>query len=379
MHPLATRLAPLALLAGAGIAFAGWTAYQTTKPHPIPPLAMTPSQGPWNVRVAASGLIEGQGEDTVVGVPEAALVSTVAVKIGQRVRTGDLLLRLDDRIARAELTVAQAQLAAAQAQLTRLESMPRAEDAEPFAARVQVAEAQFAETKVRRVRVDQLFERNAVSADEVDIRRSAEAIAKANLASARADLDHVRLKAWEPDLISARAEVARAEAQVESARVRIARLEIRSPRDATITALNVAVGNLAAPGDTTLMTLADLDHLLVRVEIDESQVWKFRPGAAGKGWLRGDTLKPVDLVYERTEPSAAARRSIPGKPGERLDSRAMQVLYRLVDPPAYLRPGLLLEVDLEGSTAPAPTRSEEAAAIVPPPSPEPAATAAPVP
>lgn len=354
MHPLVTRLTPLALLAGVGIAFAGWTAFQTTKPKPVPPLAAVPNQGPWNLRISASGLIEGRGEDTVVGVPEAALVTEVGVRIGQRVKAGDLLIRLDDRIARAELAVAEAQLTAARAQLARLAAMPRIEDAEPYAARVLVAEAQLSEAKVRRVRVDQLFERNAVSADEVDVRRSAEAIAKANLASAKADLEHIRLKAWEPDLAGARAEVARAEAQVEAARVRLSRLAVRSPRDATVTSLTVAVGNLAAPGDTTLMTLADLDSLLVRVEIDESQAWKFRPGAAGKGWLRGDTSKPVDLAFERVEPRAAARRAIPGKPGERLDSRAMQTLYRLVDPPEYLRPGLLLEVDLEGSAAPAP-------------------------
>lgn len=362
MHPLVTRLTPLALLAGTGIAFAGWTAFQTTKPKPVPALASVPNQGPWSVRISASGLIEGQGEDTVVGVPEAALVTEVAVKIGQAVKAGDLLIRLDDRVARAELAVAEAQLAAARAQLARLASLPRAEDAEPYAARVLVAEAQLSEAKVRRVRVDQLFERNAVSADEVDVRRSAEAIAKANLASAKADLEHVRLKAWEPDLANARAEIVRAEAQAEAARVRLSRLEVRSPRNATVTALNVAVGNLAAPGDTALMTLADLDRLLVRVEIDESQAWKFRPGAAGKGWLRGDSAKPVDLAFERIEPRAAARRAIPGKPGERLDSRAVQVLYRLVEPPAYLRPGLLLEIDLEGAGAGTPAAAAPAPA-----------------
>lgn len=354
MHPLATRLVPLALLAAGGIAFSGWTAWKTVKPVPVPPVEAPPPQAPYSVRVSASGLIEGDGEDTVVGVPEAALVTEVGVRIGQQVRPGDLLLRLDDRLVRAELAVAEAELAAAHARISRLESLPRAEDAEPAAARVAVAEAQLADARVKRGRVELLFQTNATSADQVDDRRAAEAISRAQVASAKADLAHARLPAWAPDLIAARAEVPQVEARIAAIRTRLSRLEVHAPRAGTVIAAGAMVGELAAPGDRDLVVLAALDRLLVRIEIDESQAWKLRPGAGGKAWVRGDRGHVVDLAFERIEPKAGPRRAIAGVPGERLDGRAVQVLYRLVDPPPYYRPGLMLEADLDaGEQAPA--------------------------
>lgn len=361
MHPLLTRFAPLAALAAIGLAAAGWTAYQTAKPVSVPPLAQPPQQAPYAERVAASGLIEGDGNDTVVGVPESALVAEVAVRVGQHVQGGDLLFRLDDRTVRADLAVAEAEVAiaeadaqAASAELARLASLPRSEDAAPAAAQVAVAQAQLALARTKRVRLERLGERGVES--ELEDARLAEAVAAAQVGSAQAALDHARLPAWTQDLSVAHkrlevatAQVSAAQARVAGVKTRLGRLEVRSPRAATVISTAAMVGALAAPGDPDLVVLADLDRLLVRVEIDESQVWKLRPGAPGQGWLRGDRSRPIELRYERTEPRAAARRAVPGKPGERLDGRAVQVLYRLVDPLPHLRPGLLLEVDIDAS------------------------------
>lgn len=347
MHPLITRFAPLAVLAVLGLIAASWTAYETVKVKPVPPLTTIPHQGPWAERISASGLIEGDGNDTVIGVPEAALVSSVAVRVGQRVAAGDLLFSLDDRLVRADLAVAQADLATAQAQVARLEALPRLEDSEPLVARVAVAEAQVATANARRVRLDKAWEDRAASADDVEVARYAEAVARAQLASTKAELAHARLPAWAPELSAAQAQVAVAQARIAAVQTRLSRLEVRAPCAATVLTATVMVGALAAPGDRELVVLANLDRLLVRVEVDESQVWKLKPGLPGQGWLRGDRSAPVTLRYERIEPRAAARRAIQGKPGERLDGRAVQVLYLLIDPPAHLRPGLLLDVDLK--------------------------------
>lgn len=363
MHPIITRFVPLAVLAVAGLAAASWSAYTTIQTRPVPPVDAMPQQGPWPERISASGLIEGDGNDTVVGVPEAALVSEVAVRIGQRVAAGDLLFRLDDRLVRADLAVAEAEVviaqadsAAAAAEIARLESLPRAEDAAPAAAQVAVAEAQLRLARTRRERLEHLGERGIES--EREDARHAEAVAKAQVDSAQASLAHIRLPAWTLDLDVARrqlaiasARTAAAQARVDGVKTQLSRLEVRSPRPATVIASEVMVGSLAAPGDSNLVVLADLERLMVRVEIDESQAWKLKPGQPGQGWLRGDRTRAVELRYERCEPRAAARRAIPGKPGERLDGRAVQVLYRLLDPPSHLRPGLLLEVDIDAGPA----------------------------
>lgn len=361
MHPLLSRLVPLTILAAGGLAAAGWTAYRTVRPRPVPPLAIMPPQSRYAERVSASGLVEGDGNTTSIGVPEPGLIAEMAVHVGQPVTSGELLFRLDDRMARAELAVAAADAAiaeasaqAAAAELARLQALPRAEDAIPATAQVAVAEAQLSLARTRRIRLERLGERGIES--ELEDARLAETVAEAQVGSAKAALGHAALPAWAQDLAVARRRIdiadnqlLAAKARVASATIRLGRLEIRAPRSATVVSANASVGALAAPGDPDLVVLDDLDHLLVRVEVDESQVWKLRPGAAGQGWLRGDRSRPIELRYERTEPRAAPRRAIPGKPGERLDGRAVQVLYRMEDPPGYIRPGLLLEVDIDAT------------------------------
>lgn len=360
MHPILSRFAPLAVLAAAGIAAAGWTALRTVTPRPVAAPERLPLQGPWERRVSASGLIEGDGNDTLVGVPEAGLVAEVAVAVGQRVAAGQTLLRLDGRQIEAERAVAVAQhavaladRAGAAAEAARLRALPRREDAGPAEARMALARAQLEQARSRTRRLVALGERGV--AGELEDARLAEAAAQAALAGAEADLAHAVLPAWEPDLAVAQARLVAAEARVQAAQARIdelstrlARLVISAPRAGTVVAAAAMAGQVAAPGDRDLVVLADLDRLLVRVEVDEAQAARLAPGRPGRGWLRGDE-RAVELVYERTEPRAQPRRALPGKPGERLDGRAVQVLYRLVDPPPHLRPGMLLEVDLRAS------------------------------
>ncbi len=56
------------------------------------------------------------------------IVVEVMVKVGQQVKAGDPLFRLDDRELKAELAVRQAMLADAKAALERLDAMPRQEE-----------------------------------------------------------------------------------------------------------------------------------------------------------------------------------------------------------------------------------------------------------
>ncbi len=62
-----------------------------------------------------------------IAAPVAGIVAKVDCRIGQKVKTGDLLVELDSRLARAALDQAQATLAEAQASLEALKATPRPE------------------------------------------------------------------------------------------------------------------------------------------------------------------------------------------------------------------------------------------------------------
>src|SRR5262245_33413864 len=72
-------------------------------PITAPPIA--PSANPYDVSVAASGIVEALSENVSVGVPDAGLVTKVHVKVWDSIREGQPLFTLDDRELRAQLVV----------------------------------------------------------------------------------------------------------------------------------------------------------------------------------------------------------------------------------------------------------------------------------
>ena len=93
----------------------------------LPP-PVQPAENPFPNTVAGAGMVEPETENISVGSPVPGIVVEVMVKVGQKVKAGDPLFRLDDRELKAELAVRKAMLADAKAELARLEAMPRPEE-----------------------------------------------------------------------------------------------------------------------------------------------------------------------------------------------------------------------------------------------------------
>jgi multidrug efflux pump subunit AcrA (membrane-fusion protein) len=108
-------------------------------PKSEPPVP--PGRAAFARSVAGVGVVEAQTGNIAIGSSLSGLVAEVPVRVGQRVKAGAVLVRLDDRALKAELKVRQASLASAQAQLDRLESMPRDEEIPAAEARLREAQA----------------------------------------------------------------------------------------------------------------------------------------------------------------------------------------------------------------------------------------------
>src|SRR5262249_2382639 len=87
----------------------------------IAPPPIEPSPKPYEVSVAASGIIEALSENVSIGVPEAGLVTTVQVKVWDSVQQGQPLFKLDNRELQAQLAVNEANATVAEATLRRLQ------------------------------------------------------------------------------------------------------------------------------------------------------------------------------------------------------------------------------------------------------------------
>lgn len=278
----------LPILALLGILFALYFVFKSNKPVQVAAPIAEPAQTSFKNYIAGSGLIEAQSENISVGTPLSGVVSKVAVAVGSRVKAGEVLFTLDGRDVQADVPVKRADVAEAQANLRDAQNQLQ--------------------------RMAEIPDQRAVSAEELDRRRIA-----VNLAQARLD---------------------NAQAQLQAIEVHLERLIVRAPISGEVLQVNVRRGEYAQAGvlATPLVLLGNLGKLHVRVDIDENDAWRFKPGARAQGFLRGNHNAEADLKFVRVEPFVVPKTSLTGDSNERVDTRVLQVIYSFdrAQLPAYV-------------------------------------------
>jgi multidrug resistance efflux pump len=250
--------------------------------------------------------------------------------------------------------VQQAAVAAAKAQLARLAASPRAEDLPIVEAQLAEARVALADAKRQQVLAEGLADKRAVSADEVERRRAASQTSDARLRQGEAELAKLKAGAWAPDLAVAQAQLVQAEALMHATEIDIARLAVTAPVAATVLQVKIRPGEFAAAGVLAQphVQLGTTSTLHVRVDIDENDAFRFKPGASGECFVRGNQQLHAKLRYVRVEPYVVPKHSLTGDAAERVDTRVLQVIYAF-DPkelPAYV--GQQVDVYLETAALP---------------------------
>ena len=314
-----------------------------TLPPSPPPSAVAPQT------VAGIGLVEPESENIALSCSVSGMVTGVYVKAGDRVQAGQKLFSLDDRDLQADLRVKRAALDAARARLAKLEEQPRAEDIPPAEARVREAQANLADAEVQMRLIESVKDRRAVREEDVQRRRLAYKASQARLAETEAQLALLKAGAWAPDIAAAKSEVARAEAELKLVETNIDRLTTRAPIDAVILQNRVRLGQYAQCGPLSepLMILGGGKHIHIRADVDENEAWRVRPNTPAVAYVRGDAAQKYPLEFVRFEPYVIPKKSLTGDTTERVDTRVLQVVYRVKDPNAPLYVGQQMDVYIE--------------------------------
>jgi multidrug efflux pump subunit AcrA (membrane-fusion protein) len=301
---------------------------------PVPPPPVEPARSPFQGTVAATGLVEARSENISIGSPTSGIVEEVFVKVGQTVKAGDPLFRLDDRQRKAELLSRQAALDSAKAKLAKLERQPRPEEVPPLEAKLREAEANRISNLDLVKRARELRQRNAIADEELTVREQSYAVAAEQQIKAKADLDLLKAGAWEPDLRMARVDVAVAEAALKETQTELDRLLVTASVDGDVMQVNVRPGEfvgtpIGATPTTALVWLGDLRHLHLRVDIDEHDIGRFRPEAAAFAQVRGNTAQKFAIRFNCYEPFVIPKKSLTGDTSERVDTRVLQVIFAI--------------------------------------------------
>ncbi len=301
---------------------------QQEPPKVTPPVP--PAQTPFGHTVAGAGIVEARSENISIGSALAGVVTKVHVKVGTDVQAGELLFELDDRQLQAELTARETNLRAAQAQLERQLRLPRPEEVPSSAARVRELEANLADNLDQMRRTQQLVQQHALGEEELVRHQNALRMAREQLARAKADLDLLNAGAWEYDKEISRAAVAQMEAQVNQTRIDLERLKVKALVPGRVLQVNVRPGEyVGAPPSQALIVLGEVKALHVRVDVDEHDIPRFRPGQPAYATLRGAPGKRYAMTFVRVEPYVVPKKSLTGDNTERVDTRVLQVIYAL--------------------------------------------------
>jgi multidrug efflux pump subunit AcrA (membrane-fusion protein) len=143
-----------------------------------------------------------------------------------------------------------------------------------------------------------------------------------------------------------RAAVAQSQANLERAKTNLELRTIVAPKDATVLAVKIRAGEFVPASilATPLLTLGVTDPLHIRVDIDESEIPRFDPRAKAVASVRGRPNDRIPIEYVRTEPQVIPKKTLTGTVSERIDTRVLQVIYRVS--PAAIQASVGQQVDV---------------------------------
>jgi membrane fusion protein (multidrug efflux system) len=221
------------------------------------------------------------GDVTTIASKVAGFIDTIAVTDNQRVKAGDLLIKLDDRDYRAQLARAEANVAAQEAALTNRDAAHRLQtavvdqaSAEIAAATAEATRSQYDLDRYRTLSAERFASLQRFEQADADYKKAAAAEHKtqAVLRAARHQLDVIDTERRQIE-----AALAQAKAERDLAALNLGYTEIRSPIDGVIGNRSARVGAYATVG-AQLLSIVPAHGLWVDANFKESQLAQMSVG-----------------------------------------------------------------------------------------------------
>ena len=210
--------------------------------------------------------------------PAPGTIAKIYVEVGQKVKQGALLIRMDDADAVSRLATANATLRTAEANLHDLQQGGTQDERIGLSSDLSRAQLQQQQATKDLAALKQLQQKGAASASEV-------ASAEQRLQTANASLDSLKTRTTQrygtSDIARAQAQVEEAKASVAAAQSAYAAVNIRSPLAGTVYSIPVSTYDFVQAGED-LMDVADLNRIQVRAYFDEPEIGKLAVGQAVK-------------------------------------------------------------------------------------------------
>ena len=271
----------VAVIALAGVG--GW--YVLTRPVATtgPTIALV-ARRDLSATVTATGTIKAMvGAEVKVGSRIPGRVEQLAVQVGDRVKPGQVIARLEQEDLRAAVEKARADLAVAEAKLATVRNGARAQEIQTAEAALRQAEANRLLAQVNLDRYRQLYQDRGIALQVVDTAARDYDVSVAQARTAREQLSLIREKYTAEDLQVAEAEVAQAKAALRIAEANLGYATITAPMGGVVASVSTQQGETVTSGSAaaqapTFVTIIDLNRLQVDAYVDETDIGKVRVG-----------------------------------------------------------------------------------------------------
>jgi RND family efflux transporter MFP subunit len=301
-------------LAVAGILAVTLLVFRLKKPQPAPTPLVEPSRAPYADSIGARGMVESENENVRIAPLLPGLIAEVYVKVGDRVTKGQPLFRQDTRDAEARIANQKAQVGL-------------------LNAKVHEAEVTLADRQDSFQRIEKLGRKDVVSEDE-RLRK------------------YYAVQSAETALVTTKADLELAKAQLAQAEVSLNLLTVTAPRDGDILRVDLRAGEYAAVPPTDLnnpwLLLGETRYLQLRADVDEDSASRVRTGAQAVAFIKGMRSDPIPLRFVRIEPYVTTKKSLTGDSTERVDTRVLQVIYQFDQSKVPVYVGQQMDVFIEG-------------------------------
>ncbi len=290
-----------------------------------------------NSVVTASGEIKPLTYTNVLG-EGIGKITSIAVKEGDHVHKGDVLLRLESVQPSADVEAQRASISSADAGILSANANNVSTQAD-----IKARAADLEHAKLDWNRSQELFKEGLIAKQDYDTRKSAYESAVAAFASSQARADQARAQ-----LGQARSGLTQNQAMLSRLRDVLRKTTYTAPIDGVVTYIAVRVGENVVPGiqnatGSYLMTISDMSVVTSEVMVDETDIVSVKAGqnvdvtvdALPGKYYKGKVTEVGTQAVLRSS-GLASTQSTTGNQ----EAKDFKVVVTLENPPAGLRPGL---------------------------------------
>jgi HlyD family secretion protein len=210
------------------------------------------------------------------------VVKNLYVSLGEKVSSGQQLVRMDDAEAQKNVAATEASLAAAKASLDAMQLGGTQDERIAAKGDLDAALSQQKQAAASLASLQRLQAQGSASANEVS--NAQQRVSDANAKVLQLQTRHTS-RYSNGDLTAQRAQVTQAQAAVVAARSAVGSVDIRAPFAGTVYAIPISQYDFVQPGEA-LLDVADLKKLQVLAYFDEPEI-----GALAVG-------QPVKIVWD---------------------------------------------------------------------------------